>query len=340
MVITILDFRESDQTANMSIHFDAEFEMKAGEPGLYGMDLENRWDGIFGDYIHQEKNGTLLDHTIGSWVFNFYVRAHAFGRTEFYPYDSWMFNLTLSTPLLFAANKTNFHGVVNPLPGIPGWNVDTGPFAGAESFRLTHVLYEHGTTVTIVLRRAGWQIFPEQLISFVLLLVLGVSLLIPSEDLSSKLTAHTSVIFFIAALLFTLAGLLSPRRFGFSFVEISFYYLFSLASLYLMFAVIEDVCTSKNGILYIRRERYRCALQIPGRVCILALVWVVPYWYVLSYQRAASSYWWINFPLSDTVLIPGFFGSIWILTSLIVLIYNSRKEQVASLQSSRPATHE
>ena len=44
---------------------------------------------------------------------------------------------------------------------------------------------------------------------------------------------------------------------------------------------------------------------------------------VLSYQRAASSYWWINFPLPNTVLIPGFFGSIWILTSLITLIYDA-----------------
>ena len=59
------------------------------------------------------------------------------------------------------------------------------------------------------------------------------------------------------------------------------------------------------------------------RACILALVWVVPYWYVLSYQRAASSYWWINFPLPNTVLMPGFFGSIWILTSLITLIYDA-----------------
>lgn len=171
MGIGILDFRESDHTANMSIHFRADFEMKEGKPGLYGMDLENRWTRMMGDYVHQEKNGTLVDDGIGSWVFDFSIRAHAFGASEFYPYDSWMFNLTLSTPLLHEANSTNFSGFVNPR-GLPGWNIE-----GAETFRLTHFNYDDSATVTVVLRRAGWQIAPMLVIPPILLLMLGMTLL-------------------------------------------------------------------------------------------------------------------------------------------------------------------
>lgn len=317
MGIGILDFRESDHTANMSIHFLADFETKEGKPGLYGMDLENKWNRITGNYVHQEKNGTLVDDGIERWVFDFSIRAHAFGASEFYPYDSWMFNLTLSTPLLHEASNTNFSGFVSPSHGIPGWN-----FEGAETFRLTHSNYDDSATVTIVLRRAGWQTAHVQLIPPILLLMLGMTVLIPSKDLSTKATVYTSVIFFVAALLFNLKDFVSPLRSGLSFAETSFYCLFVFASMFLGFAVIENVCTVKEGMLYLPSAKGRIALQILVRLSLLTFVWCVLYSFVSSYQIMASPYWWVSFPMTDTLFVPALSVGLGILVSIAALLYS------------------
>lgn len=330
MGIGILDFRESDHTANMSIHFLADFEMKEGKPGLYGMDLENRWNRITGDYVHQEKNGTLEDGGIGRWVFDFSIRAHAYGASEFYPYDSWMFNLTLSTPLLHEANSTNFSGFVNPSRGIPGWN-----FEGAETFRLTHFSYDDSATVTIVLRRAGWQTVHVQVIPLILLLMLGMTVLIPSKDLSTKATVYTSVIFFVAALLFNLKDFVSPLRSGLSFAETSFYCLFIFASMFLVFAVIENVYTVKEGMLYLPSARGRIALQILMRLLILTFVWYILYSFVSSYQNMASPYWWVSFPMFDTLFVPALSVGLGVLGSMAALLYRAyATRQISCLHRS------
>jgi hypothetical protein len=324
IVITVLDFRESDHTANMSIHFNANFEMKAGELGLFGLDLTNTWDGIMGDYVHQEKNGTLLDETIGSWVFNFHVRAHAFGRTEFYPYDSWMFNLTLSTPLLSDVNSTNLHGTMNPL-AVPGWTLRQVSWGGADIFRIVRGSYANwnSVVVTFVLDRAVWQTVSVRGIPIILMLILGISTLIPPKDLSSKATVYTSIIFFIAAFLFQIGDYTSAYKYALSFGEVVFYYLLLAASIYLMLAVLENVLIVKDGVFFLgkteKARRFADTLRVLIFVLLLGFVWIVPLLYSMSYVNTASSYWWVRVPLCETWFFPGLLASSGIVANLMAL---------------------
>jgi hypothetical protein len=324
LAITVLDFRESDHTANISILFQHTTEMKDEKPGLFGMDMENRWNRWVADSVHQEKNGTLLDERIGSWRFDFSFRAHAFGATEFYPYDSWMFNLTLTTPLLSDANSTNLH-VVATSWGVPGWTLRLISSAGADVFRVVKnpSLNWKSVVVTFVLERAYWQTVSVRFVPVILMMILGVSVLIPPADLSSKATVYTSIIFFIGAFLFTLANNLSPYRSGLLFGETVFYNLFFLASAYLTYAVLENILVSKQGVLYLgkgeKSKRITDALRIAMYLVLLGLVWTIPLSILMSYNEMASRYSWVNLPVFETWLLPGVLMSWAIVVNLVAL---------------------
>jgi hypothetical protein len=107
-IVSVIDFRESDHSANLSIGFAAHFPIRNGPPGVFGLNLVNYHSGRE-DSANEETNGTCANVacTDAYWNFNFFLRFHGFGLTDMYPYDSWMFNLTLTTPLLFAANVNN-----------------------------------------------------------------------------------------------------------------------------------------------------------------------------------------------------------------------------------------
>jgi hypothetical protein len=326
MIVTILDFRDSDHTANMSIIFQAEFEMKNEQPVPYGMEFGNTWDKAMPDYVHYDINGTSIDSRIGRWKTEFSVRAHAFGASELYPYDSWMFNLTLSTPLLHYANETNFYGSVQP-PARPGWDIQTVSSGHAGPFRLTHINYGDGATVTIVLKRADWQTMPVRLIPMILLLILGVTVLIPPEDLSSKATVCTSVMFFVAALLFNLKDLISPLRFGLSYVEALLYYLILSASFFLLLAIGENLTTKEGSMLYRRSKKGQESVQLIMRVITMAVVLTSLSVFVTSYEMTASRYWWICLPLVETRLAPVLAATSGILLTVGVLPYKWKKRE-------------
>jgi hypothetical protein len=326
IVVNILDFRDSDHTANMSIIFQADFEMKNEEPVPYGMEFENTWDKVMPDYVQHDINGTSVDSRIGRWETEFSVRAHAFGASELYPYDSWMFNLTLSTPLLHYANETNFYGNVQP-SARPGWDIQTVSFGNAGPFRLTHTNYDDSATVTIVLKRADWQTMPVRLIPMILLLILGVTVLIPPEDLSSKATVCTSVMFFVAALLFNLKDLISPLRFGLSYVEALLYYLILSASFFLLLAIGENLTTKEGSILYRRSKRGKEVVQLIMRLTTMAVVLTSLSVFVTSYEMTASRYSWIYLPVVETRLAPVLAATSGIFLTMVVLPYKWKKRE-------------
>jgi hypothetical protein len=267
--------------------------------------------------------------------FNFNVRAHAFGRTEFYPYDSWMFNLTLSTPVLNDVNSTNLYAALNPL-GFSGWTLREVSFGGANVFRIVRGGYPkwNSVVVTFVLDRASWQTTWVRSIPLILLLILGVSVVIPPVDLPSKATVYTSVIIFIGALLFNVASSISPIRFALSFAEVVFYYLFIAASLYLMSAVIENALFSRESVLNLgtgkRGRMYTSVLRLLLYVFLLGFVCVVPFLYTVSYQELAASYWWVVLPLWETWLVPALCASSGIVVNLIGAALEFRRNRVAN----------
>ena len=92
-----------------------------------------------------------------------------------------------------------------------------------------------------------------------------------------------------------------------------------------MFAVVENVCSMEDGMLYQRSAKIRLGLQLLIRLATLVLVWYFLWTTVSSYQAMASFYSWVSFPLPDAFYLPGSFASAGIVISSVILAYNSKK---------------
>jgi hypothetical protein len=288
--VTFHDFRDADQSTNISIHFDAQFALVSGSPGLYGMDLR---DVATGGAAHRETNGRCIyeDCTAAGWFFDFSVRFRGLGAGDFYPYDKWMFNLTLNTPLLSLANKTNLD--MSAGSNAYGWEIAGTPIRELGQSSWGPVV------MTIVLQRAGWTVFPIRFIPILLFIVLGLLVLIPADDLSSKTTVVTAVIFFILTSILGFGPSLPPRLYGLSFAEIDFYYLLLLAAVYLAESILEKRIIPRTR-KHTQKEDRRYAMHLFP----VAVTAFLAYSYTGSFGHLAKVYPWSALPIIETFALP------------------------------------
>lgn len=313
MFVNVLDFRESDFSANLSVSFNAQFEVH-GNPGGFGADLQDRDTG---GYAQAESNAHCIykDCSVAFWDFSFSVRFLGLGAADFYPYDAWMFNLTLTTPLLFEANATNTD--IGARSYLPGWEFKQTPTSRVVG---SHGLLQGQIVVTMILQRAGWTVQPIRLVPIVLFFVLGLTAMIPSDDLSSKITVATAVIIFVAASVFTLGTSLPARSYGPSFAETVFFYLILLAAVYLAESIAEkrldlaisnwnkkklhtDIYDPQQQFIRLR-DALRGVVPVIMQIATLALAvnWILAY--TSSYANLTSIYWWSAVDAVETRYLP------------------------------------
>jgi hypothetical protein len=262
--------------------------MVSGTPGLYGLVVR---DTATGGSAQRETNGECIyqDCTAAGWFFDFSVRFRGLGAGDFYPYDRWMFNLTLDTPLLFLANKTNLD--MSARSSAYGWEIE-----GAPTMRLAQ---SNLVVITMILQRAGWTVFPIRSIPILLFFVLGLVALIPSDDLSSKTTVVTAVIFFILTSILSFGPSLPPRSYGLSFAEIVYYYLLLLAAVCLAESILE-----KRIIPRTRRRGERSDRLFAMQMFIVATAFLLVYLYTASFAHLAAIYPWSWLPPLETFILP------------------------------------
>lgn len=231
--------------------------------------------------------------TAQRWLgfFDFSVRFRGLGAGDFYPYDKWMFNLTLDTPLLFLANKTNLD--VSARSYAYGWEMSWAPISRLGQSSWGPVV------ITIVLQRAGWTVLPIRFIPILLYFVLGLIALIPADDLSSKRTVVTAVIFFILTSILSLGPNLPPRLYGLSFAEIAFYYLLVLAAEYLTESILEKRIIPRTRKHVQKEERLYAMHLFP-----VAVTFFLAYLYTGSFGLLAKVYPWSTLPFFETFVLP------------------------------------
>jgi len=155
---------------------------------------------------------------------------------------------------------------------------------------------------------------------------MGVSVLIPPDDLASKTTVYTSIIFFLGGLLFT--RVLSFQSSGVSYVENTLYYILFLTSLYLSAAVFERLLSSREQS--VARTALRAVIEIIYAAVAIEL---------LSRQYATftsllKTFWWVNFPIFQTLYIPAIlvsWGTAVNICLIVIEIKRIRRERDASI---------
>jgi len=287
----VVDFREADHSANVSITLTAQLPMISGPPGGFSLLVQAPGGG----QGFAEANSSCIDVacTEGFWNFHLYARFTASGVTDFYPYDAWKLNITLTSLVLNEANTTNTD--IGARSYVPGWGLIAGP--------ATHIVNTGWGVITVpmTLQRASWSTTPIRYVPIFLFLVLGLTALIPADDLASKTTVVTSVIFFIAASIFSLGPSLPPRFYGPSFAETVFFYLLMLAAVYLGESILENRAigqVKKAGKIHVLIQ---FALQVT--VLGLAINWILTYTGSFI-SLASSAYPWSAPDLLETRYLP------------------------------------
>jgi hypothetical protein len=309
--LNFIDFREFDHSANISIHLNAYFPNRvAGPTGVFGLDVSN-FGGSLGS-AHKDVNGTCLNAacTAGSWTYNFFARFYGSGAIDFFPYDAWMFNITLDSPVPSIANNTNTQAYVSGY-GLNSWVITSWSSSGV------NVKEGWGSiTLQVVLGRASWATEPIRYVPLVLFLILGLSTVIPHEDLGSKATICSAVIIFIAASMFSLGSNLPPRLYGLSFVEATYLYLLLVSVVFLLEFIFEnrigagiaDLSKRHKELGAIHTENLKILTIIVCLAMQLIVVGISIYW-IASYtgffqNLAAKNYPWSMPNRTETQFLP------------------------------------
>jgi hypothetical protein len=108
LILSLNEF-ESNHTLMASVHFEAEVFARGGaELGGVGLTISDQPEEVFHSSNTYVSNGTYLDQekAIARWTYNIVVNFQGLGSSDFYPYDSWLFSVTVSSPFL-SLNETN-----------------------------------------------------------------------------------------------------------------------------------------------------------------------------------------------------------------------------------------
>ncbi|MGA2784539.1 MAG: hypothetical protein ABSF09_07575 [Candidatus Bathyarchaeia archaeon] len=283
--------------------------------------------------VHVETNASFNNYTkVATWQFSFYAIFHAFGASEFYPYDSWLLNLTTSSPILSMAKLNNISGDLLSSDA-PGWDTTLGSCSQTSgnlvSGGLSYCFHldRDSLNVSILLRRAAFQTLPIRYMPIVMFLILGASVLIPQDDLASKTTVYTSLIFFVGALLLNISSSLPPRSFAFSFAEAALYNILFLAAAFLVESIFEKILPVTDFYVDNRFNRFRHFYLIPlMRVALLAITFLTVYSYTNGYQGITRYYSWVDMSFFETFFLPVSASSLWIIIGVILSILSAKDE--------------
>jgi len=295
MHIRVEDFRESDHSANISIYFNLRLDN--GISGMYSLDIQNSHNNILSDLpVYLQQNSTYpiaSNHSITDWLFSNTTRIHAFGAVEFYPYDSWLFNLTIYTPL-FPPSRLAAEFDTAPLPG---WIAQCLPSTSS-----CFTISANTVVVSFVVNRADWQSLPVRALPLVLLFVLSVSMIEMPRAVTDKVTIITSVIVFVALFLFNLSGNLPPRTFASTYAESLLFDILLIASVLLVEAIIE----ARVNLIYELRQTdffVRGCIRTSIQLLTMSLIVVIILWpHYFAYQGYLNEFNWVNIPIADSLL--------------------------------------
>jgi hypothetical protein len=277
------------------VHFEVIVSASGGaQLGAVGLTIYDEPENVFHSSNTYMSNGTYLnkDKTIASWTYNIAAKLEGLGSNDFYPYDSWLFSVTLSSPFLSSdeINSTNTYMKFQNFLTDWGHDCPYGCFVPS---------YQNSMVTTFVLSRPpGGAFVPAAYVPWILWFILGIAVLIPPDDLATKSTLYTSIIFFLGGLLFT--RVLSFQSSGSSYVENSLYYVLFLTSIYLLEAIFEKLLGSRGQTP--RKNILRIVLElgfIIGAFELLSRQYV-------TFSELLMTYWWVTFPIIQTLYIPVF----------------------------------
>jgi hypothetical protein len=136
-------------------------------------------------------------------------------------------------------------------------------------------------------------------VPLVLFLILGLTALIPPDDLSSKTTVVTAVIFFIAASVLSLGPTLPPRVYGPSFAETTLYYLLFIAATFLGEAILENrFFGGKKG-----KAKHPTSYFVM-QVAMVTLAVGLIIFYTSYFGSLAATFWWSALDPISTLILP------------------------------------
>jgi hypothetical protein len=185
--------------------------------------------------------------------------------------------------------------------------------------------------ITFILSRVpAGTLVPAAYVPWILWFLLGVTVLIPPDDLASKATIYTSIIFLLAGLLF--AKVLSFQSTGASYVENTLYYILFLTAIYVFEAIFERLlCTRKPSIKW-------SVVRLTVELCIvIGTVEALSIQYT-SFSSLLTFYWWVAFPISQTLYIPAILVCWATVANAGVIIYRILKKPTVKLVEFRVDT--
>ena len=229
---------------------------------------------------------TVNETTLVTFVNQTTAEFRLLGLAEFYPYDSYLLNLTFSFPDNGFANNNNTSVEMNfPLWGLYGWRIDT------EIIRITHegdfVKIRSATRMT----RSSYVIEPLRFILWIMFGVLGTSFLISPKNLSIRLTLYIAVLLFSISFFFQSSAMAPPRYGSLSLLENLILDLLLAASVFLMFSVAEKVAIYD----------YKTVPEIRGALSIETAGVIITAFYIFrhfdAYVNLAESHFsWVTIP--------------------------------------------
>lgn len=252
---------------------------------------------FYGGHIEVIVNQTDIQNYLGKTYYHYrgsgLGRIQLFGRSEFYPYDSYMINLTIRIPNFGFHNKTIFS--IYPYFYDNQWFIDPQPP------RISFEDYWTSINYKIYIRRQPWTYSYLNLIPSFAFLFLGGIYLISPEDLRNRLTIVVPLFIFVST--FNLQIPL-PYRTGMTFYEFKVLLLFLAVSSIGFVSLIEYTLIKK-----FKKDGFLASYLLE-----FLLLFSISYYIYLVYAEYSSMsqkyYMWVILPSSFEIIFPFLFGSV------------------------------
>ena len=292
LIISLNAFYESNHTAVLSIFSDANVLARGGaQLGSAWLDVTDEPENQYLITHDYNSTGEYLDQnrTWARWTWNNASVFHSLGSTDFYPYDSWLFSITLSSPFLYGNGLNSTNTYFDFRSYLTDWNYvcPNGCFVYS---------YQTITTTFVLTRNPAGLLVPAAYVPWILWFLLGITVLIPPDDLANKTTVCVSIIFFLGGLLF--ARVLSFQSTGSSYVENTLYLILLLTSIYVLEAIFERIMSGREQST--TRSVARIGVEL---FLIVATIQILEMQYT-HFSTLLKTYWWVTFPVIPTLYIP------------------------------------
>lgn len=244
------------------------------------------WYGGWVKYdVVPSETKTVNETTLVTFVNETTARFWLIGISEFYPYDSYLLNLTFTFADDGLANENNTSVEMNfPWWRFFGWEIET-------TTAIKREIDFAKIVSTATLSRSSWSLTPYRFILLIMFAVLGVSFLINPKDLQSRLTIYIAVLLFSITFFFQITSTAPPRGGSLCLLESLILGLLLGASAFLLLSV-----TEKVGIC-----DYKILPEVRGTFLIETIAVIFVAFYMLgnfnAYVTAAEVHFpWVEIP--------------------------------------------